>query len=191
MIVHFLKTGEKRYAVEIEREGLPTLEMNPAPGYDPLVPHDLMHLIVEAVLGLDRAIYGQLADGGDAGSFHIKDQSKVSAKDLSRLRKKQKKKGNRLRASEDGHFAISENATYVCWHEWLSRSKVPSHRSRSVPMKMNAAAVWERFPATEARLLKKSLDRTCDHLDELSAAWSRLKSGERISVRWPDLKLIG
>lgn len=37
------------------------VEMNRAPGYDPLMPHDLLHLIVESELGLTRGIFGQLA----------------------------------------------------------------------------------------------------------------------------------
>lgn len=64
MILVFRRTGEKRYAVEALRKGLPVVEMNPAPGYDQLIPHDMMHLVVEAQLGLTRGIFGQLAVAG-------------------------------------------------------------------------------------------------------------------------------
>jgi hypothetical protein len=58
MIVVFRRTGERRYAVLAQRPGFPDLEMNPAPGFDRLIPHDMMHLVVEAQLGLSRAIFG-------------------------------------------------------------------------------------------------------------------------------------
>lgn len=69
MKVEFRRTGERRYAVTVFRENYPTLEMNPAPGYDALMPHDLMQFIVENELGLRCGICGQLADGGNAGTF--------------------------------------------------------------------------------------------------------------------------
>lgn len=190
MVIHFLRTGEKRYAVEIEREGHPLLEMNPAPGFDARVPHDMMHMIVEAVLGLDRAVFGQLAAGGDAGSFHIKNESNASGKDHSRLRRKQKKRGESIRSKENGHFAVSENATYVCWHEWLSRSDRAKDRNKALSMRTNAAHIWDRMPVADRKRLQNALDKTCDHLDVLSVAWSGLKAGRRISVRWPDLDLV-
>jgi hypothetical protein len=37
---------------------MPTAEMSPAPGYNPWLPHDLQHLIVERALGIDGAIFG-------------------------------------------------------------------------------------------------------------------------------------
>ena len=67
MLVVFRRSGERRYSVEAQRPGLPLVEMNPAPGYDPLMPHDMMHLVVESQLGLTRGIFGQLAAGGTAG----------------------------------------------------------------------------------------------------------------------------
>ena len=64
MEVHFRRTGERRYAVIINRKDLPIVEKDPAPGFDPLIPHNLMHLVVESELGLSRGIFGQLASGG-------------------------------------------------------------------------------------------------------------------------------
>jgi hypothetical protein len=82
MSVTFVRTGERCYAVRAAVEGMPIVEMDPAPGYDALVPHDLQHFIVERALGIEGAIYGQLlaecqlemhptkAVGGTAGTFH-------------------------------------------------------------------------------------------------------------------------
>ena len=68
MSVTFLRTGERRYAVRVEVEGSGVMEMNPASGFDPIMPHDLQHFIVEQTLGIEGAIYGQLAAGGTAGT---------------------------------------------------------------------------------------------------------------------------
>jgi len=51
------------------RQGGPGV--NPAPGYDPVLPHDLQHFIVERALGIEGAVFGQLAAGGTAGTFHV------------------------------------------------------------------------------------------------------------------------
>jgi len=64
--VEFKRTGERRYA----GAGHGPKVMDPAPGFDALLPHDLLHYAVEVELGLDGAIFGQLAAGGDACTFH-------------------------------------------------------------------------------------------------------------------------
>ena len=61
MIVVFRRTGQRRYSVEAQRPEFPDLVMNPGPGYDKFMPHDMMHLVVEAQLGLTRGVFGQLA----------------------------------------------------------------------------------------------------------------------------------
>lgn len=190
MILHFLRTGEKRYSIEIERDGFPTLEMNPAPGYDPQVPHDMMHLVVEAVLGLDRAVFGQIAAGGDAGTFHVKQGSGASKRDASRERKRQKIRGEKIRAGETDHFARSERATHVVWQEWLSRSNVKSDKNKAISMKEQADQLRQMMSGSERRSIDDSIERMCRHLDEISAEWSGLSVGGRMTIRWPDLKLL-
>ncbi len=69
MQVVFRRTGPRRYAIDAHRGSYPDVGMDPAPGYDPLMPHDLLHLVVEAELGLTHGVFGQLAAGGDASTF--------------------------------------------------------------------------------------------------------------------------
>ena len=63
MKVTFTRTGTGRYGVQATPVGFPTVEMNPAPGYDAYLPHDLIHFAVEAELGLPLGVFGQLAAG--------------------------------------------------------------------------------------------------------------------------------
>ncbi len=70
MDVTFARTAKRRYAVEVARTNAPDVVMHPAPGYDDHVPHDLVHFFVETHWGLRDGVYGMLAVGGDAHTFH-------------------------------------------------------------------------------------------------------------------------
>jgi hypothetical protein len=56
------------------------LHMDPAPGYDPRLPHDAAHFIVENELEITGAIFGQLAAGGTANTFHSENLKKPKRK---------------------------------------------------------------------------------------------------------------
>jgi hypothetical protein len=173
MILLFRRTGQRWYAVEAERPGFPNLEMNPAPGYDSRMPHDLMHLVVEAQLGLTNGIYGQLAAGGTAGTFHLAVTNAESSREVTRTRKRVTARGKKLMSRGRGDCAESERATVICWHEWQARSS--SQQSNTV---------------RDAGLSQGKLDEICEHLDHLSSRWSTLGVGESMAVRWPDLAIV-
>jgi len=190
MILVFRRTGDRRYAVEAQRAGFPNLEMNPAPGYDARMPHDLMHLVVEAQLGLNHAIFGQLAAGGDAGSFHLGTTNGESSRQVARARKRVNTRGKKLMSRGRDECLESERATFICWQEWLSRSSSRAETKRSAAMVEQATSVRGAAGAHELRNLnQKKLDEICKHLDQLSARWSSLKVGESMAVRWPDLSV--
>src|ERR1044071_9769849 len=186
MLLIFRRTGQRRYAVEARRASFPDVEMNPAPGYDQCIPHDMMHLVVEAKLGLTRAVFGQLAAGGDAGTFHLSPQSQETPRNLTRLRKELKARGNKLLREGRDEAVQSERATYICWHEWMARSQ-----SRKPFMTQQAKQVRAVTPAKELRKIDATtLREICCHLDALSSHWSRLKVGEAMTIRWPDLGVV-
>jgi len=192
MTLIFRRTGQRRYAVEVQRPGLPDLEMSPAPGYDPLMPHDMMHLVVEAQLGLTRAIFGQLASGGTAGTFHLSVDRDQSSRQITRTRKRVTARGKNLLNDGRDECEQSERATYICWHEWLARSSSRKHTKQAQTMAQQAKAVRNMASATESRTLnQRKLDEICKHLDHLSAHWSTLKVGESMAVAWPDLAIAG
>lgn len=174
MLLTFRRTGQRRYAVEAKRASYPDVEMNPAPGYDPCIPHDMMHLVVEAKLGLTRAVFGQLAAGGDAGTFHINPQSKGTTRDLARLRRATKARGQKLLREGRGESEQSERAAFICWREWQARSR---SNVQTMPHQTKGMR----------RLDETMLQDICRHLDELSSHWSKLNIGEAMTVHWPDL----
>ena len=191
MILVFRRTGQRRYAVEALRPGFPDVEMNPAPGYDRLMPHDMMHLVVEAQLGLSRGIVGQLAAGGNAGTFHLAVKRDQSSRKVTRARKRVTERGKTLLKDGRDDCLQSERATYICWHEWLARSS--SHEPSKLAKEMAQQAREVRNtagPAELSALNKSKLDDICKHLDELSSHWSRLDVGQSVAVSWPDLSIV-
>ena len=191
MILVFQRTGERRYAVEAQRPGRPVVVMNPAPGYDRLIPHDMMHLVVEAQLGLNRGVFGQLAAGGDAGTFHVPMHSGDDSRKLTRMRKRQRGKGQKLLREGRVECQRSERATYICWYEWLARSSSPDRIKLSRTMAKQAKQVRDVAPDAELPMLtERKMDEICNHLDELSSHWSSLEVGQSVAVRWPDLAVV-
>jgi hypothetical protein len=187
MTVVFERTGWRRYAVRVCREGAPQLVMDPAPGYDPLVPHDLLHMVVEARLGLSGGIFGQIGRNGDAGTFGNRGPHPLGARAASRQRRRLKRRGARLRREGKADSDLSELATYLSWFEWLSRSAIEDRRRRAHGMREQVEHI-RRFWPTEGRQLDESVVATiCLDLDALSARWSRLAIGESMSVDWPHL----
>jgi hypothetical protein len=181
MEIQFRRTGMRRYAVTVFRPGHATLEMDPAPGYDARMPHDLLHLVVERELGLRCGIFGQLAAGGTAGTFHMVPPQAGSDRATSRRRRELAKRGSRLLREGRRESAVSEHATYVCQTEWLARTArreagagTPARRSDGGPRGGDDVLSEER------------LDRICEWLDELSAKWAGLGIGESLTVAWPD-----
>jgi hypothetical protein len=73
MKVTFVKKGARRYAVEVRRDRYPDLWCGSI-GCDDFLPHDLLHFVAEAEFGLDGAVFGDLAAGGNARIFQSFDQ---------------------------------------------------------------------------------------------------------------------
>jgi len=191
MILIFRRTGQRRYAVEVKRPPHPDVEMNPAPGYDALMPHDLMHLVVEAQLGLTHGIFGQLAAGGDAGTFHLIMKQEWPSRTGARIRRRLKTKGTALLRAGRDDCAQSERATFICWQEWLARSQSADRRASAGSMAAQSKQVRDTASLDELHTLNhQKLDQICRHLDRLSLSWSTLEVGQSIAVRWPDLAVL-
>jgi hypothetical protein len=185
MQIEFRKTGTRRYAVKILRDGLPALEMNPAPGFDEMMPHDLCHLIVEQVLEIKNAIFGQIANNGNAGTFRNAPSESDNTKNDSRIRRKSAKKGKRMVKSHLEDYARSERATYVCWENWLSASSDAKLQRRAAEMRQNADGIYNQMSAAErAVYTTENLAKVRLKMDELSCRWQALKIGESMIIDW-------
>lgn len=184
MLVTFARTGERRYAVRAAAEGLPVMAMDPAPGYDPLMPHDLQHFIVERALGIDGAIYGQLAAGGTAGTFHGTAEAR-DPRAASRERRRRDRRSSRLMSGHEEDCARSERATYVCWQNWLGHSEDPALRAKALTMNATARSILLGMQSDERALFTPGkLSEIRSRFSTLSARWSTLQIGESLTERW-------
>lgn len=185
MIVEFRRTGERRYAVSIIRANHSVLQMDPAPGYDKIMPHDLLHFVVESELGLKRGVFGQIADGGTAGTFHAISINDKNDRNARRHRKRIAKRGEKLLQEGREESALSERAASICLYEWLSRSSNPQRKrlaAQTFPEMKQGRAIG--IDLDRKTLTGHLIDRVCARLDEVSDLWTKLDVGEFFTLTW-------
>lgn len=184
MMVSFVRTGHRRYAVRAVLGDGRILEMNPAPGFDPWMPHDLQHFLVEKHLGIAGAVFGRLAAGGTAGTFHAVAQA-GSSREARRLRRKHAAKDARLMPEQTDDYLRSERATYVCWQDWLQHADDPQLRARGAEMAATARSILDgMLPAERAAYTPARCAAIRQDFARLSARWAALAVGESLSERW-------
>jgi hypothetical protein len=163
MLVHFLKSGRRHYGVLVERTSGPAVIVEPAPGYDDFLPHDLLHFVAEAEWGLDGAVFGQLAAGGDPGLFVPVDEELLAKWLRSRkLRRKSRTGGRR-----------SEAISAVLDAAWRARTG-----------RASLTEDWDVRLAA-ARVEPKRLEAVLATLDDLARRWHRLQIGGSLTLEWP------
>ncbi len=110
MEITFQRTGERRYAVIARPERRPPVTMNPAPGFDPRLPHDLVHFAVEREHRVELGVFGQLAAGGNLRTFR-----RLDGTPDRRLRRR----GERLAREHLEALARSEHRAAEALRAWL------------------------------------------------------------------------
>jgi hypothetical protein len=184
MSVIFIRTGERRYAVRADIDGGQTVQMDQAPGFDALMPHDLQHFIVEKCLDIEGGIFGRLAAGGTAKTFHATVDG-GNARAASRIRRKQAARDDKILPSQTDDYARSERATYVCWQDWLQHSANPEMRSRAIEMRPGADRMLDRMTAAErAGFTVEKRAGIRQEFQRLSERWSSLAIGGSFTEPW-------
>jgi hypothetical protein len=146
MRVTFAKIGERSYSVAARRASGDVLHMPRGPGYDPWLPHDVVHFVVERHFGIACGVFGQLAAGGDAGTFFtIPHRRRDPARRLS----------NRLGALGREDTARSERLAGACMAAWHAR-----HDGR-----------WEFADAVDGAELASLPEALLAELDEVADRW--------------------
>jgi hypothetical protein len=153
--VTFTKMSNRRYGVHVRRDRAPDLWLR-GPGYDDDLPHDLLHFVLEAELGLDEAVFGDVAAGGNARIFEPVDPTLVA-------KMWRQKRMHRYVLPEGRRSEVLAGVLETAWH--ARRDGRPLPESDHL-----AAADFER-------LLPK--------LDELADRWQELAPGEGLTLEWP------
>ncbi|OLT24096.1 hypothetical protein BJF79_45415 [Actinomadura sp. CNU-125] len=169
MHVTFERTGRRRYATIVVPPGRAPRRVDPAPGYHDHIPHDLVHYLTEAELGLARGVFGRAAAGG--GSFHETAEVPGDRRARARAQRRLKKREASLQRADDGDMAASEALAGLCTIAWLRRAGAET-------------PAWaERFPVPPEHAA--AVDRILDRLDEAARLWHGLPEGGSISYTWP------
>ena len=174
MNVRFRRTGARRYAVVVALVGEPPRAMDPAPGYDDDIPHDLVHYLVEAELGLTNGVYGRAARG--AGTFITTAGQDASPRERARKQRKQQKRERALGARDERHaadMAQSERLAALCDVAWRRK-----HAQHPDPARAAAAPRTEDTPA---------ITRVVARLDAIAPLWRRLRVGDELAFEWPNV----
>jgi hypothetical protein len=126
--------------------------MDPAPGFDPDIPHDLVHYVVEAELELESGVFGRAAKGG--GTF-IRAAALGSARQRAREQRKQRRKEKSLRTADEAtgrEMEASERIAYLSDVAWRrSQGQRPSPSLWTAPEALSAAEA-ARIARVAARL---------------------------------------
>lgn len=155
MNVTFTRTGERRYRVSVDGPRVISSWMEPAPGYDERLPHDMAHFVVENELGLDGGIFGQLASGGTAGTFQPVDVE---------TRRKVVKKGIKILDANRDDAALSEKVVHLACSTWKNE--------------LDFAGAAKGAASTE------DIKKICCQFDAVSAVWAKLDVGESMTLIW-------
>ena len=154
MNVTFTRTANRRYRVSVEGPGIVSSWMEPAPGYDARLPHDMAHFVVENELGITGGVFGQLAAGGHAGTFHPIDEHST---------RKVGKRGKRIANRNCADAMLSEKLVFLACRMW-------NHELSRV--------------TSQDGVIIEDLRRVCDEFDAVSAIWSKLAVGESMTLVW-------
>jgi hypothetical protein len=181
MIVSFKRTGARRYAVIVSVSDAALSKervMDPAPGYDDDIPHDLVHYVVEAELGFTRGVFGRAAQGG--GTFVAREAEGLSARERARQRRKQQKREGSLSARDESsahEMAASEQLAALCDVAWRRQHGQRPDALRKPPEMTSAYA-------------QSDIDRVVARLDALAPQWRALPEGSSLAFEWPSVHPI-
>jgi len=175
MIVSFKRTGVRRYAVIVSVSDAAKRVMDPAPGYDDDIPHDLVHYVVEAELGFTRGVFGRAAQGG--GTFVAREAEGLSTRERARQRRKQQKREGSLRARDESsaqEMAASEQLAALCDVAWRRK-----HGQRPDALR--------KPPEMTAAYAQRDIERVVARLDALAPEWRALPESCSLAFEWPSV----
>lgn len=171
MDVGFKRTGERQYAVWVRPPGREQQWMNPAPGYDDDIPHDLVHYVVEAVLGFRSGVFGRAAAGG--GTFiDARRKDENPREHARRLRKQRRRDGHMGLRDDSAELRASERLAGICDVYFRRR-----HGQRPDPAREG--------PPPLSPVDAERVARVVAELDVLAPLWRDVPVGGELVFTWP------
>ena len=137
------------------------MHMPHGPGFDPWLPHDLVHFVVERHCGIAGGVFGQLAAGGDAGTFFTIPH---------RRRDPARRRSERLGALGRKEMARSERLAAACMAAWHAR------RGRS----------WAFAESVDPGAREAVSGELLSELERISERWHGLQVGGTLTLEWAE-----
>lgn len=172
MNVRFRRTGGRRYAVIVTLPGEPPQSMDPAPAYDDDIPHDLVHYVVEAELGLTHGVYGRAARG--AGTFITTAEQDDSPRERARRQRKRQRRERALGARDarqSAEMVQSERLAALSDVAWRRKHGQLPDPGRLAPVPQNEDVLH--------------IERVVVRLDAIAPLWRGLPVGGELVFIWP------
>ncbi|QLH23805.1 hypothetical protein [Streptomyces sp. Rer75] len=162
MRVIFTKGPGTSYDIAVHRETGAALAPRNGPGGHPYLPHDLVHFLVEAEVGIKLGVYGRLA-AGDNGMFWPADPAE-RAKAARRRKTKRAQPSPRAKAD----MARSEELAGIAVPVW----EVRNGHARELPAYVTA------------REIPPVVDRIVSRFDAYADHWHTLPVGGSLTLTW-------
>lgn len=164
MLVTFTRLAGSRYAVDVVRDSGPPAHLHVTSDVDDPLPHDLAHFLVEREFGLKLGIFGQLAAGGDAGTFWAAPSQRTGSS---------AQRAHRLLVAGRGQRGRSEQLVSLGIAAWEQRA---GRRAAAA-----VAALSAHFADADA----PTLTRVVRAFDDAASRWQVLAVGEALALQWP------
>ncbi|MGY0021135.1 hypothetical protein ACVHNB_19400 [Streptomyces sp. YJ-C3] len=162
MQVVFTKGPGTSYRIAVQRDAGPALAPRNGPGGHDYLPHDLVHLLVEAEAGIELGVFGQLA-AGDNGMFWPADPA-----ERTKALRRRKMKRTTSSARERADMIRSEELAGITLPVWEVR--------RGHAADLPAYVTAQHIPPV--------VDRIVARFDEYAGRWHALPVGGTLNVTW-------
>ena len=170
MRIWFERAGERRVRITVERDDGALLEIR-SPDASREIPHDLVHYVVEAELGLPEGFWGKIARGVVFDSVRV---VRAPIRRTARPRRKRRRLPPR-------QLLEAEVLVEIFLKSW-DGSAVEEYGS----VRAYLDATWS--PRTRSRadeIDPATIDRVSARLDEISRRWQALPKGRALELDWP------
>jgi hypothetical protein len=145
------------------------------------VVHDLPHLVVESLFGIDDGLWGVLAQGGFAAANRARTRSRGR-----RARLVTDVPLDDLGARNWGGHIVAKAATNAVMNRWQDGPDTPDGvRARLGPDAAADADYRQRVGDLLGRLDDDTIALAISGTRELSAAWAHLPAGGTLRLQWP------
>jgi hypothetical protein len=162
------------------------------------VVHDLPHLVVESLFGLDDGLWGVLARGGFAAA-----NKAAASRDPRRARLVTDAEFDELAAGNWPAHRVAKTAVNAVTNRWQDGPGTPQgvrcrmagqntggairgrDRRATLPPDADAADHQRRMDELNGRLTDQVIQRAIDGVQRLAREWSRLAPGESLRLTWP------